>query len=125
MLLDGLADRLADPREPSCRDAGEHPVHHRPLQRIAVSEVLVGRDRRLPPVDRPHPRTADRNTPAAERHRPGLVAVPARRALGVPLPLRPDDLVDLGFHQLVHDPQADADAQREQPLSPTSSPRTS
>jgi hypothetical protein len=44
------------------------------------------------------------------------MAVTARRPIGVPLPLRSDDLVDLGLHQLVHDPQADADAQRQQPL---------
>ena len=46
-LLDLFADRLADPGELPGRDAGEHPVHHRPLQRIAIGEVLVGRDRQL------------------------------------------------------------------------------
>ena len=31
---------LADHGELARRDAGEHPVHHRPGQRVAVSEVL-------------------------------------------------------------------------------------
>ena len=46
-LLDLLADRLGDPGELPGRHAGEHPVHHRPLQRVTVGEVLVGRDRQL------------------------------------------------------------------------------
>ncbi len=32
------------------------------------------------------------------------------------LALRADDLVDLELHQLVHDAEPDADAEREQPL---------
>jgi hypothetical protein len=39
-----------------------------------------------------------------------------RGAVSVVLALRTDDLVDLRFHQLMHDPQPDADAEREQPL---------
>ena len=46
-LLDLLADRLADAGELARRHAGEHPVHHRPGQRIAVGEVLIGLDRQL------------------------------------------------------------------------------
>ena len=38
LLLDLLADRLADARELAGRDSGEHPVKHRSGQRIAVSE---------------------------------------------------------------------------------------
>ena len=45
--LDVGADRLADPRELARRDAGEHPVHHRPRQRVTIGEVLIGRDRQL------------------------------------------------------------------------------
>jgi hypothetical protein len=39
-LLDVLADRLTNPHEPPGRDASEHPVHHRPRQRVAVGEVI-------------------------------------------------------------------------------------
>ncbi len=42
--------------------------------------------------------------------------MPARGRVPIPAPLRPHDLVDLGFHQLVHDPEPDTDAQREQSL---------
>jgi hypothetical protein len=51
-LLDLLAHRLADRAEAAGRDAGEHPVPHRPRRRVGVSEVLGGRDRQLPPVVR-------------------------------------------------------------------------
>jgi hypothetical protein len=40
-----------DPRELPPQHAGEHPVHHRALQRVAVSEVLVGRVRQILVVD--------------------------------------------------------------------------
>jgi hypothetical protein len=38
-LLDLVADWLADPGEPAGRHASEHPVHHRPRQRVAVGEA--------------------------------------------------------------------------------------
>jgi len=44
------------------------------------------------------------------------VTVAHRRALRLVLPFRPDDLVDLLFHQLGENADADADAQRKQPL---------
>jgi hypothetical protein len=46
---------------------------------------------------------------------------------GIVLAPRADDLVDLGLHQLMHDPEPDTDAEREQPslAAPTSSPSTS
>jgi site-specific DNA recombinase len=115
--LDLAADRLADARVFAGRDAGEHPVHHRPRQRVAVGEVLVGRDRQLALVaGGAHPRAAHRNPAAAERHRPVLVAVPLGDPIRVVLALRAHDLVDLELHQLVHDTEADTDAEREQAL---------
>jgi hypothetical protein len=46
-LLDLFTDWLSDPGELPGRHAGEHPVHHRSLQRVPTSEVLIGRDRQL------------------------------------------------------------------------------
>src|SRR5215211_677581 len=116
-LLDLAADGLADRRELARRDAGEHAVHHRPRQRVAVGEVPVALDRQLVLViRRPHARATDRDAPAAQRHRPVLVTVTLRDAIAVVLALRTDDLVDLELHQLVHDTEPDADAQREQAL---------
>jgi hypothetical protein len=102
--LDLAADRLADLGELARRDAGEHAVHHRPGQRVAVGEVLVGLHRQLLlVVGGAHPRAAHRHAAAAERQRPVLTTVTLRRAVGVVLALRADDLVDLGLQQLVHD----------------------
>src|SRR4051794_41845840 len=67
-------------------------------------------------IGRAHPRAADRYPPAAQRHRTVVVAVTLREPAGVVLALRTYDLGDLGFHQLVHDPETDSDAQRQQPL---------
>ena len=76
-LLDLLADGLPDPRETARGNTGEHPVHHRPCQRIAISEVLIRRDRQLPLViGRAHPGPTHLHAPAAQRHRPVLVTVP-------------------------------------------------
>ena len=58
-----------------------------------------------------------RNAPAAERHRPILVTVTLRGPVRVLLVLRAHDLVDLALHQLMHDTQAETDAEREQSLS--------
>src|SRR4051812_7039895 len=44
------------------------------------------------------------------------MAMAHRSAIRVVAALRADDLVDLGLQQLVQHPQADADAQRQQPL---------
>jgi hypothetical protein len=44
-LLDIGADGLAGPRESAGGDAGEHPIHHRPGERVAIGEVLLCRDR--------------------------------------------------------------------------------
>jgi Transposase DDE domain group 1 len=115
--LDLLTDGLADPREPARRDAGEHPVHHRPRQRVAIGEVPVGLDRQLVlVVGRAHPRTPNLHAPAAQRHRPALMAVTHRDPVAVVLALRAHDLGHLELQQLAHDTQPDPDAQREQPL---------
>ena len=115
--LDLLADRLAHHRELAGRYAGENPVHHRPRQRVTVGEVLIALHRQLVLIiSRAHPWPADLHTPATERHRPTLMTVALRAPIRVVLALRPDDLVDLGLHQRVHDPQPDAHAQREQSL---------
>jgi hypothetical protein len=89
------------------RDAGEDPIHHRPGQRVALGEVPVRRDGQLVlVVSRPHPRPADRHASPTELGGPVVVV----------LALRAHDLRHLGFHQLVHDTEPDADAQRQQPL---------
>jgi len=116
-LLDLSADRLAHDRVLASRDAGEHPIHHRPRQRVTIGEVLIGLDRQLALViSRADPRTVDRHAPATERHRPVLVAVTLRRPIPVVLALRADDLVDLTLHQLMHDTKTETDAEREQPV---------
>jgi hypothetical protein len=115
--LDCAADRLTDAGEAARGDAGEHPVHHRPRQRIAVGEGLVALNGQLAlVVGAAHPRAAHRHAPATEGHRPVVVAVADRDATGVVLALGADDLVDLELHQLVHHAQADTDAEREQAL---------
>ena len=78
-------------------------------------------------VGRADPRTADSDAPAAQRHRAVLVAVTLGDAIGVMPALRSHDLLDLEFHQLVHDAEPDTDAQRQQALlaAPTSSPSAS
>ena len=67
-------------------------------------------------VGGPHPRTLDRDTAPAERHRTSLVAVAHRGPLRVPLPLRADDILDLLLHQLAQHAEPDTNAQREQSL---------
>jgi hypothetical protein len=117
LLLHLLTDRLAHAGIPARGHAGEHPVHHRPRQRVPISEVLIGGDRQLAlVVGRADPGTADVHAPGAQGHRPALVTVTLRGPTRVVLALRAHDLVDLGLHQLVHDAEPDADAQREQPL---------
>src|SRR4051794_1293922 len=94
------ADRLADPGELARRDPGEHPIHHGPRQRVPVSEVRIRLNRHLALAGgRAHPRTTDTHAPAAERHRPILMAVTDSHAIRVVLALRADDLIDLEFHQ--------------------------
>jgi len=79
--------------------------------------VLVASKRHLAlSIGAANPRAIDPNSPATERHRALLVAVPAGGAVGVMLALRADHLVDLGGHQLVHDAEPDADREREQAL---------
>ena len=45
------------------------------------------------------------------------MAVTAGGPVQIPRAFRSNDLGDLRFHQLVHDPEADADAQGQQSLS--------
>ena len=65
------------------------------------------------PVRGPDPRALHTNPPATERDRPVLVAVTDRRAVGIVMALRANDIVDLRLHQLVQHPEPDTDAQRE------------
>ncbi len=116
-LLDLAADGLADLRELARRDAGEHPVHHRPRERVTIGEVLVRLDRQLALViGRTHPRPTHAHAAASQRQRPVLVAVTLRRPVRVVLALRAHNLLDLELHQLVHDAEPNTDAQREQPF---------
>jgi hypothetical protein len=62
-------------------------------------------------------RTLHGHTSTAECHLAVLVAVADRDAVGVPLALRADDLIDLGLQQLAQHTPADLDRQREQSLS--------
>jgi hypothetical protein len=115
--LDAQADGLADRRELPGRDAGEHAVHHRARERVAVGEVRIRLDGQLASVvGRAHPGPAHLHASAAERHRPVLVAVTLGPAVRVVLALRAHDLGHLELHQLVHDAQPDTDAQRKQAL---------
>jgi hypothetical protein len=117
-LLDLEADSLTGPGELAGRDAREHPVHHRPRQRVAIGEVPMRRHRQLVLViGRAHSGATHRNAPTAEGHRPILVAV----ALGDPVAIVPapraHDLVDLELHQLMHNAEPDADREREESFS--------
>ncbi len=99
-------------------DAGEHPVHHRPRQRVAAGEELIGRKLKLAPViDATHARAADRHPPATERHRPILIAVTLAGPVRVVLALRARKRLHPQFHQLLHQAQPGADTQRQQPLT--------
>jgi hypothetical protein len=106
---------------PTCEnlrvERSEHPVHHRPRQRVAVGEVPVRLDRQLVlVVGRADPRPAHRHAPATQGHRAVLVAVALGRAVRAALALGARDLGDLELHQLVHHTEPDADAQGEQAL---------
>src|SRR5450755_2533658 len=67
-------------------------------------------------IGRPDPRPVDRHAPAAQCHRPILVAVSLRCPVRVVLVLPADDLVDFALHQLMHDAETETNAQREQSL---------
>ncbi|MBV8940695.1 MAG: hypothetical protein JO321_10615 [Solirubrobacterales bacterium] len=70
-------------------------------ERITAGEVPIALHRQLAlVVGRAHPRTADLDATATERHRP-----PAH------------DLVDLPFHQFMNDREPHTYAQRKQPFS--------
>jgi hypothetical protein len=107
----GLAERLPRAPEAPRRDAGEHLLEHDRSQRVAIGEVAIGPKRHLTrPLDRAHPGPLDRHPTSAERDLAGLVAVAHRRAVGVLLALRADDLVNwMGDHRLLRtstDPRA-------------------
>jgi hypothetical protein len=115
--LDLSADGLADAGEAASGDAGQHAVHHRPGERVAVREVLIDCDRQLVLlVGRAHARPRDLHAPSAERHRAVLVTVANGDAVRLVLALRAHDVVDLELHQFVHDGKPDTHAQREQAL---------
>src|SRR5208282_1248464 len=116
-LLDLAPDWLSDNGKLAGGDAGEHPVHHRPRERVAVSEVLIRRNRQLVLIiSGTDPRTMDLHAPTAQGHRAVLVTVTLRRAIRVPLAPRTDDLLDLPLHQLMHHAEPDTNTQREQSL---------
>jgi hypothetical protein len=116
LLLDLGADRLARPIEAARGDTGEHLLEYEPGEWVAVGEVPVGLESHLlAAVGRPHPGPLHRDPASAERHLASLVAVAHRGALGVVLPLRADDLVDLLGHQLAQHAEPDTHAQRTAP----------
>src|SRR3954451_11769059 len=116
-LLDVLADRFPRARVAARRNAREHPLEHDVGERVALGEVTV-----RPKLDPPRaaagagPRPLDRHAPPTERHLAALMAVTHRPTARIVLALWAHDLIDLGLHELVQHPQADADAQRQQPL---------
>ena len=116
-FVDVAADRLTGPRVAARRDAGQHPLEHHVGELVTRREVRIGAQLDLAlAVGGPGPRPADRHPAAPERDLAALVAVADRGAVGIVAALRADDLVDLGFHDLVQHAQPDADAQRQQPF---------
>jgi hypothetical protein len=63
-----------------------------------------------------HPRAANLDATATERHLAIVVAMTDRGAIPVPLPPRAHDLVDLFLEHLAQHPEPDTHTQREQPL---------
>src|SRR5579875_1235914 len=115
--LDLLADRLLRAPVAARRDAGQHPLHHDPLQRVAVGEVLTDPHRHLAAaVLGAHPRPLDLQTPTAEPHRPVIGPMPVRGPVRVVLVLWAAHLLDLLGHHLRQHAKPDSDAQRQQPL---------
>jgi hypothetical protein len=79
--------------------------------------VLVGREPHLRgTVGRSHPRSLDRDAPAAERHLADLMAVTHRDPISDVPAFRADDVDNLLFQQLGQHARPDTDAQRKQPL---------
>jgi hypothetical protein len=118
-LLDVAADRLTGPRIAARRDAGQHPLEHHVGELITRREMRIGVQLDLAlAVGGPSARPADRHPAAPERDLATLMAVADRGTIGIVSALRADDLVDLGFHDLVQHAHAhaDADAQRQQPF---------
>src|SRR3954465_1032486 len=116
-LVDAAADRLTGPRVAARRDAGQHPLEHHVGELVTGREVRIGVQLDLAlAVGGPGARPADRHPAAPEHDLAALVAVADRGAVGIVSALRADDLVDLGFHDLVQHAQADTDAQRQQPF---------
>ncbi len=116
-LVDVAADRLTGPRVAARRDAGQHPLEHHVGELVTRREVRIGVQLDLAlAVGGPGARPADRHPAAPERDLAALVTVADRGAVWIVSALRADDLVDLGFHDLVQHAQADADAQRQQPF---------
>jgi transposase len=115
--LNRLAHGLPGPGQAAGRDAGPHPLEHDPRERIAVGEVLVGREPRLlAAVGRAHARALHRDAAAAERDLASLATVTDGDAIRVVLAPRSDDVIDLLAHQLVQDAEPDTDRERQQPL---------
>src|SRR3954463_12139149 len=116
-LVDVAPDRLTGPRVAARGDAGQHPLEHHVGEPVTRREVRIGVQLDLAlAVGGPGARPADRHPAAPERDRAALVTVADRGAVAIVSALRADDLVDLGFHDLVQHAQADADAQGQQPF---------
>ena len=89
--LDLLADRLTNLGVLTRRDAGEHPIHHHPGERITIGEVPIRLDRQLVLIiGRADPGAAYRYLPPTQGHRPVFVTMTLRSPVGLPLPLRSD-----------------------------------
>jgi hypothetical protein len=117
LRLDLIADRLLRPPVAPTGDAGQQPLEHDPVERIAIGEVAVGVQLDLAAaVHAPNTRALDRQDTSTERDLAPLVAVPVGRPRRIWLAPRADDVDDLLFHQLSEHAEADADRQREQPL---------
>src|ERR1035441_4912628 len=79
--------------------------------------MLIGRQRHLTlAVRSPGPRPLDPNPAATQGHLTRLMAVTNRGPIEIVAALRPDDLLDLLFHQLRQHTEPDTDAEREQTL---------
>ena len=97
--------------------AGEHLLEHDPGHRVAVGEVRIrGEWHFARVVGGTHTWPLHSDPAAAEGDLAGLVTVAHRGPLGDLRVLRSDDLVDLALHHLGQHAQADADAQRQQPI---------
>src|ERR1700733_6971484 len=94
-----------------------HLLQHHPRQRVAISEVRVGRERHLVLIVRsPGPWALHDDAPATQCDLAVLVPMTHRGALRELRVLGAHDLIKLGLHHLTEHPQPNTDTQREQPI---------